>query len=141
MMTTRTRKRVTKVDTTKPSLKIEDGQVIEVPVPVIEEFVIEEDEVEEDNGKPKHRIQTANGEAVYEYVGNCWDCTNEKVDMPVFKCITSPIRADEQMGNQLACGWNDGGTGTPLCQMHYAQRIGKQPKQTTKMYEVIEKRW
>lgn len=131
-----TRKTIMRVDKTRPVLKIEDGKVIEVE-PVGDEIVVEESE--EENGLPVHRITTPNGEAIYKYVGNCWDCKNERVEMPLFKCTTK-VRADDQIGNQLAGFWNDGEL-IPLCQEHYRRRLGQLPKQDTHVYKVIEKTW
>lgn len=135
-MTTRTRKKIVKIDNVAPTLVIENGEVKEVAAPVIEEneIVIEE----EVGKKPRHTIHTPNGDAVYEYVGDCFDCMNQKVVTPVFVCVTHPIRMDAEIGNQLAAFWNDG-TATVLCQKHYRERSGQLPKQDMTTYKVISK--
>lgn len=132
------RKKVVRVDNTQPALKVEGGAVVEVPRPVLEEFEMEAQETEA-GGVPRHVIHTPNGDAVYEYVGDCWDCALQKIDMPLFKCVTDPLRADAEMGNQLASFWNDG-VALPLCMNHYHMRQGQLPKQSV-TYEIIEKRW
>ena len=134
------RKRVVKVDTTSPTLVVEGDKIVEVePIEVAAEIETPEDP--EDNGKPKHRIQTDAGEAVYEYFADCVDCAAEGKTMPVFVCTSGNIRADEMMGNQLAGFWNDGGgISTPLCLRHYNIRLGGVPKSDpTTEYKVLER--
>jgi hypothetical protein len=142
MAQTKTRKRVVKVDTTRPALVIEDGKVIEVVQPEIEEEIeeVEEEVVDE---KPKHRIQTPKGEAVYEYYADCVDCAAEGKKMPVFVCKSDPIRADDALGNQIAGFWNDGGgLSAPLCMKHYSLRLGLIPKPDISLeYKVLERTW
>jgi hypothetical protein len=137
-MTATKRKVVQKIDTSKPALKIEEGEVVKVPLPetVVEEYTVEE---EVDSGKPKYRIETGNGEAVYEYSGDCWDCNLEHAVTAVFACKTHPIRADGELGNQLAAFWADGSFSTPLCQRHYQIRLGNLPQQSSPVLKVIEK--
>lgn len=119
----------------RPTLQVEDGKVVEVEPEVIMEM-----ETTGKEDKPTYRLQTPKGEAVYEYFGECADCMVEGLKTPIFHCI-SEIRADGEIGDQLAAGWNDGGTSTPLCQRHWRIRakIGSQDKKPE--YKVLEKRW
>ena len=130
------RRRVTKIDGTKPKLVVENGKVVEVPLPVLEETVIEETEGE----NPRWEIQTANGTAVYEYAGDCWDCKNEGRTVAVFKCTTNKITAHAEIGNQLAGFVRDGdNVTTVICQDHYQKRFGG--VKPAEVYKVIERRY
>jgi len=125
----------------KTTLTIEDG---EVKANVIPEETVQVESVEalpgEKAGKPRIRFTTPEGEAVYEYCGDCWDCKDRDGEtLPVFKCVSGKIRANEQIGNQLACFINDG-VALPVCQRHYKMRLGNNP-QAEPLYKVIEKRW
>ena len=131
-MATRTRKRVTKIDTSKPMLVVENGEVKEVAQPVIEEIEVDEEETE--SGVPTWKIKTPNGMAVYEYVGNCIECEGEKKETALFKCVSYPISAHGELGDQLAAFVREG----PMCQAHYARHLGQQPRQPT-AYKVIER--
>lgn len=136
---TATRRKIVKLDESKPTFAIEDGEVRKIPKPVLAQHEVSEDV--EVGSAPTWRIETPNGEARYEYVGNCQDCTWEKKEMPVFRCTTYPIRNDAELGDQLAAFWNDGGSkATPLCQKHYRVRTGQQPKPAEATYKVIEDR-
>lgn len=131
----RVRKTIVKTDKTLPSLKVVDGVVVEAPIEEKDKIV--DDEVEE-SGKVYHRINTPDGEAVYQYWGDCADCKLEGKDTPVFACVSHPIRADDLLGNQLAAFWNDGGgLSIPLCMNHYLVRQGKQPKRNEVEYKVL----
>jgi hypothetical protein len=131
------RKKVVRIDNSAPTLVIEDGQVKAIAKPVEEELVVEEEE--KDSGKPKWTIKTPNGDAVYEFSGNCFDCEQEKRITPVFHCISDQIRADAELGNQLASFWNEGGGfSAPLCMTHYSRRLGSQGPQQKIVYRIVE---
>lgn len=128
-------KKIIKMKDEETVLKIVEGKVVPtiVPAETVEMEVSGE-------GQPTIAYKTPGGEAVYRYFGDCTECKLEKVETPVFVCITHPVRADNQIGNNLAGVWNDGGNGEPLCQKHYARRVAPHQK-VPKTYEVLEKRW
>ena len=132
-----TRKKVVRIDNTAPTLVVEDGQVKAVPQPVVEELEVLEEE--KASGKPTWTIKTANGDAVYEFVGNCVDCEHEKKVTPLFHCISDPIHAGAELGNQLAAFWNEGGGfSAPVCQVHHNKRLGGLGPQQEIVYRIVE---
>lgn len=118
----------TKVKKDAPTkLTVKDGAV------EVEEIQQEELEVKNtpaEDGKPGNPTIEF-GEAVYEYVGDCFDCLQKRPPRttPVFHCRTHPVRADVNVGDQLAAYWNDGpGGATKLCQDCYRVRLGKEAR-------------
>lgn len=127
-MATRKRRVITKTPE-KQILSIQDGEVVMNVVPE-EVMEVDVDAEVENAGSPRVKFSTPLGEAVYEYAGNCVDCMNkrESVETPVFTCKSSPIRADEQLGNQLASFRRDGKSASALCQDCYEAWQGQKPK-------------
>jgi len=109
-------------------LTVKDGQV---EVEEIQQEEIEVENVPGEEGQPKEPAIRF-GEALYKYVGDCFDCLHNKkppVTTPVFHCITHPIRSDANLGDQLAAYYNDGpGPATPLCQDCFRVRQGVQER-------------
>ena len=120
----------------KTELQIEGGEVIVTEVP---EDIIEVEALNEEGKPVRVKYSTPKGEAIYEFSGNCFDCNTEKKVMPVFHCVTLDIRADAELGNQLAGFWNDG-VATPLCMEHYNRRL-EQLGLREPSYTVLERRW
>ena len=120
-------------------LVVKDGAV---EINVVPQEEIEVAQPEADPGKPdeKPRItfSTPQGEAVYVYAGDCGDCLNKRpsVTTNVFVCTSGNVRADNQLGPQLAAFRRDGHHSTPLCQDCYSSWLGKQP-QTEIKFKVL----
>jgi hypothetical protein len=127
-METRKRRIVTKTPE-KQMLSIEDGKVVANVIPAeVVEVDLPDDADEE--GKLRISFSTPQGDAVYEYVCDCVDCQNKRppVVTPVFKCISGEVRADEQVGNQLAAFRRDGHASSAICKDCYTVWRGQQPK-------------
>lgn len=125
---TRQRKVVTK-KAEQTVYTVKDNEVV---VDVIPEEIMEvnsEEEISED-GKPRLKFQTPQGEAVYEFCGNCVDCGYKRpsVERALFTHKSGP-RADAQLGIQLAAFRRDGGSSSALCKDCYEIWRGKQPRQ------------
>lgn len=114
-------------------IEIEDGQAVMKVIP--EEVVeLEQGEILAPSGKPRLQFDTPEGKAVYEYVGDCYECSNKKppVKLALFTCKSGHIRADEQLGVQLACFRRDGKSATAMCKNCYAVWMGGRPRQETR---------
>jgi len=124
-----------KKDEEETILEVKDGEVVETIVPKKENEVGVEVE-----GKILKKFKLLSGEeAVYEYVGDCWDCQNKRPPETValFKCTTHPVRADERLGNQLAAYWREGHEGIALCQNCQAVRLTGINRPTPKVKRVV----
>lgn len=114
-------------------IDIVDGQAVVNVVP--EEFLeVEDPEVGLDSDVPRVKFNTPQGDAIYEFVGNCIDCGNKRppIERPVFTCITGKVRADEQLGIQRAAFRRDGHSGSALCQECYNKWHDSLPKREAK---------
>lgn len=111
---------------------VQDNEVVMNVVP--EEILeVEADEEVSEDGKPRLKFQTPQGDAVYEFCGNCVDCGYKRppVERAVFTHKTGP-RADEQLGIQLAAFRRDGKSGSALCRECYQIWLGQQPRHEAK---------
>lgn len=110
-----------RVVTKKPARQIYAVEGDKVVMKVVPEEVLEVESGEQAaDDKLRIKFSTPDGDAIYEYVGECVDCgykrPPEKTE--VFVC-KSKARADEQLGVQLASFRRDGRSSSALCKDCY----------------------